>query len=168
MELLAENRFQLTKALFFEGLLRISKDGYGKAAKKYSLVFLAVWAAMAAFICLTGGTFSQTLIYLAIVGVILLWLNVLSPRSHAKKSWEALVNRHGSRMERRVRFYGDHLEVDGDCTEKHVDYPDILQIRESAHLYILICADKAGILIAKEGFTQGDAAKVLALIQGAQ
>ena len=167
MDHLAENRFTLTKGLFLEGMLRISRDGYGKAARKYSLVFLALWAAMAAFICLTGGTFSQTLIYLAIVGVILLWLNVLSPRSHAKKSWEALVKRHGEHMERRVRFFRDHLEVDGDCTEKYVDYPEILEIKESRHLYILICADKAGILIAKEGFTRGDAANILALIQGA-
>ena len=47
MEILAENRFYMTKPLFFEGMARISKDTYGKWAKKFTLVLLLVWAAAA-------------------------------------------------------------------------------------------------------------------------
>ena len=46
MEILAENRFILTRSLFIEGRLSLSKDSYGKAAHKtaYLLPFLTSFA----------------------------------------------------------------------------------------------------------------------------
>lgn len=167
MKPIAENRFTITKALFYEGMLRISKDSYGKAAIKYSFVFVAIWVAMAAFLLFTGGTIGQALIYLALVSVIILWLNVFAPRSHAKKGWNALVNRYGTAMERRVRFYKDHLEVDGDCSPKTVTYQEILEVKEAKHLYVLIGVDKVGVMVARDGFAYGDFDEVLALIKSA-
>lgn len=167
MKPIAENRFSITKQLFYEGMLRISKDSYGKAAIKYSFIFVAIWVAMAAFLLFTGGTIGQALVYLLLVGVIILWLNVFAPRSHAKKGWNALVSRYGSAMERRVRFYKDHLEVDGDCAAKTVTYQEILEIKESKHLYVLICVDKVGVMVAKDGFAYGDFDEIQSLIREA-
>lgn len=164
---IAENRFSITKELFYEGMLSISKDSYGRAAKKYSLVFLGIWVLMAAFLLYTGGTIGQILIYLGIIGAIILWLNVLAPRQHAKTAWNGLVKRYGSAMERRVRFYKDHLEVDGDCAEKSLTYQEILEIKESKHLYVLISVDKVGVMVAKDGFTSGNCDEILALIREA-
>lgn len=167
MKPIAENRFSITKQLFYEGMLSISKDSYGKAAIKYSFVFVAIWVAMAAFLLFTGGTIGQALVYLLLVGVIILWLNVFAPRSHAKKGWNALVNRYGSAMERRTRFYRDHLEIDGDCAAKTVTYQEILEIKESKHLYVLICVDKVGVMVAKDGFAYGDFDEIKSLIREA-
>ena len=164
---IAENRFSITKELFYEGMLSISKDSYGKTARKYSLVFLAIWAAMSMFLLYTGGTLGQVGIYLFMLCVILVWLNILAPRNHAKKAWEALERRYGSARSRRVRFYKDHLEVDGDCAEKSLTYQEILEIKESKHLYVLISVDKVGVMVAKEGFTSGDCDEILALIREA-
>lgn len=167
MKPIAENRFSITKQLFYEGMLTISKDSYGKAAIKYSFIFLAIWVAMAAFLLFTGGTIGQALVYLLLVGVIIAWLNVFVPRSNAKKGWNALVSRYGSATDRRVRFYKDHLEVDGDCPAKTVTYQEILEIKESKHLYVLIGVDKVGVMVAKDGFTYGDFDEIRALIREA-
>lgn len=167
MKPIAENRFSITKKLFYEGMLCISKDSYGKTARKYSLIFLAIWVAMSAFLLYTGGTLGQVAIYLFMLSVILVWLNILAPRNHAKKGWEALVRRYGSAMERRVRFYKDHLEVDGDCAEKAVTYQEILEIKQSKHLYVLICVDKVGVMVAKDGFAYGDFDEIQSLIREA-
>ena len=167
MEPIAENRFSITRALYSEGMLRISRDSYGKAARKYSLVFLAIWVVMSAFLLCTGGTPGQVAVYLLMLCLILIWLNILAPRNHVKKAWNSLFQRYGSAMSRRVRFYQDHLEVDGDCTKKSIPYQDILEIQESKNLYLLISAGKVAVMVAKEGFTHGNCDEVLALIQRA-
>lgn len=167
MRPIAENRFSITKKLFYEGMLSISRDSYAKTAMKFSLIFLGIWVLMAMFLLYTGGTLGQILIYLGIVVAIIIWLNIFAPRSHAKRGWEALEKRYGAAMERRVLFYKDHLEVGGDCAAKTVTYQEILEIKESRNLYVLICVDKTGIMVARDGFTQGDADEVLALIKSA-
>lgn len=167
MKPIAENRFSITKELFYEGMLSISKDSYGKAARKYSLVFVVIWVVLSAFLLYTGGTPVQVGVYLFMLCVILVWLNILAPRNHTGKAWEALQRRYGTDMERRVRFYWDHLEVDGDCAEKSVPYREVLEIKESRRLYVLLCADKVGVMVAKEGFTSGGWDEILDLIREA-
>ncbi len=167
MEILAENRFYLTKSLFLEGMARISRDSYGKTAKKCTLIFLLVWAVMSALLLAIGGTIIQALIYLVIILLFCLWLNVVPPRKHAKKSWKALVDRCGEDPERITRFYEDHLEIDAGGVIKSIPYSEILEAKQSKHLLVLICADKMGVILAKDGFTQGNTEEVLALLQGA-
>lgn len=167
MKILAENRFALTKPLFMEGMLRISRDSYGKSAKKAVLLFLVVWVVVAIGLMYTEGTIFQALIYLLVMMGFGLWLNVVPPRKHAKKSWEALVNRSGEDPERITRFYEDHLEADAGGSIKSVPYEDILQIRQSKRLLLLTCEDKVTIMVAKEGFTSGSAEEITALIRGA-
>lgn len=167
MEILAENRFHLTKSLFFEGMARISKDTYGPWAKKFTLVLLLVWAAAAALLLCVGGSLVQGLIYLVPVSAICLWMNLLAPGRRAKKAWAALVNRGGENPERITRFYEDHLIIEASGAEKEFAYSDISEIKESKHLLVLMHGEKQGILLEKDGFSLGDCEKVLALIQGA-
>lgn len=167
MEILAENRFHMTKSLFFEGMTRISKDTYGQWAKKFTLVLLLVWAAAAMLLLCIGGTLAQGLIYLVPVSAICLWMNLLVPRRRAKKAWAALVNRGGEDPERVTRFYEDHLMIEASGAEKIFAYSDISEIKETKHLLVLICGEKQGILLTKDGFSLGDCEKVLALVQGA-
>ena len=168
MDILAENRFQMTKQLFFEGLLRLSQDSYGKTAKKCTLFLLVIWVVMSALLLFIGGTVLQALVYLAAILLFCLWLNVLVPRKNAKKSWEALVNRCGEKAERITRFYEDRLEIDAGGTLKIVPYSEIVAIRQTKQLYVLVCTDKVGVMVAKNGFVSGSAEEIMALIEGAQ
>lgn len=168
MEIIAENHFHMTKPLFFEGLLRLSRDSYGKTAKKCSLALLVFWFVLSVILTLIGGYQLQVLVYLVVILVFCFWLNVTAPRKNAKKSWEALVNRCGEDPERITRFYEDRLEIDAGGTLKIVPYSDIVAIKQTKKLYVLVCADKVGVMVTKDGFVSGSAEEIMALIKGAQ
>lgn len=57
--------------------------------------------------------------------------------------------------------------MDAGGTLKTVPYGDVLQIRETKNLVMLICADKTGIMVAKKGFTLGNYEEITALIRSA-
>lgn len=164
----AENHVTITKDLFFEGMLRISRDSYGKFARKCMIFFGAIWAALLLFTLRYGGSPVTVVSCLVVVVVICLWISVLIPRNHAKKAWMGQQRLYGDSMERITRFYDDRLEISGDCAEKTVTYDDIKEIKESKNLILLICYDKMGILLSQDGFTKGDAATVRELIRKAQ
>lgn len=165
MEHLAENRTVINKQLFREGMLRVSKDNYGKAAKKSMLIFLGVWLLFAAVTLMGGGSILMTLGGLALVGLIGLWICVYLPRYNAGRFWKAQEAKYGSVMERLTRFYPDHLTVTGDGVEKTISYTEISDIKESRHLIVLISQNNAGILLEKSGFSGLNQEEITTLIQ---
>lgn len=166
MKLQAENRFTVTKELFYEGMLRISRDSYGKFAAKAMLVFSGIWLALLAFTLISSGSMTNVFFCLFVIVLIGIWLCLWTPRNNAKKAWKNLQSSYGSSVKRITRFYEEHLEISGDCPEKTVAYSDIREIKQSKNLLILICADKVGIMLALDGFTTGDIHTVQALIGG--
>lgn len=167
MEILVENSFDMTKSLFLEGMALLSRDSFGKDAKKASLVFLLVWAITSILLMLIGGTIVQALIYLVIILLFCFWFNVMLPRQNAKKAWTALVNRCGTDMQRITRFYEDHLEIHTGGTVKAIPYTDILDIKQSKRLLVLACVNKMGVMVTRSGFTTGSAGDISALLRRA-
>lgn len=166
MRLQAENRFSVTKELFYEGMLRISRDGYGKFAGKAMLVSGGIWLALLAFTLISGGQLASVFFCLFVIVLLGLWLCVWTPRSNAKKAWEAQQSRYGDSILRITQFYEDHLEISGDCPDKSVPYSDIKEIKQSQNLILLLCHDKVGIMLSQTGFTSGDIHTIHALIGG--
>lgn len=166
MKLQAENRFAVTRDLFYEGMRRISRDGYEKIAGKAMLIFGGIWLALCAITLLTGGSLSFVFFCLFVIVLICIWLFLWTPRKNAKKAWEALSGRYGDNPRRIIRFYEDHLEISGDCVDKSVMYCDVIYIRQTEHLLILMCRDRVGIMVALDGFTRGDLHTVHSLIGG--
>lgn len=166
MKIQAENRFAVTRDLFYEGMRRISRDGYGKVAGKAMLIFGGIWLALFAVTLLTGGNLSYVFFCLFVIALVCIWLFLWTPRKNAKTAWQTLSGRYGDAPQRITRFYEDHLEISGDCADKTVMYSDITQIRQTDHLLILLCRDKVGIMVALDGFTKGDLHTVHALIGG--
>lgn len=164
----AENRFTVTKELFFEGMLRVSRDSYGKFSAKCMLLFTAVWVALLIFTLSSGGNMGSVYFSFGVLVLIGFWICVFAPRNHAKKAWKAQQKKYGDSMKRITRFYDDRLEISGDCAEKTVTYDDIKEIKQSKNLIMLICYDKMGIMLSQNGFTKGDAATVEDLIRKAQ
>lgn len=164
MKVLAENHITVTKSLFMEGMLRISRDSYGKTARRAALVLLGLWVALLIFTLSVNGGLWQTTGILICVVFVSLWLLVVMPRSHAKKAWKAQESRYGSTMERTARFYDDHLQIQGDCLEKTVAYSEIQQIKYSRRLMILITQDRVGIMLALDGFGKQTAREAEAII----
>ena len=165
MELLAENRFTITKKLFYEGMLRVTRESYGPFIKKALLVLAILWAVLAAVTLIGSGSLSYAVVELVVVVLIGVWLSVLVPRNKARRAWAALENRCGTDLERITRFYPSYLEIDSGGEETTVFYEDVRQILLTKRLLVLTCADKVGVLIARDGFTTGNTAAAQALIE---
>ena len=165
MEPLAENRFTITKELFYEGMLRVIKESYDPFRKKVLLVLAAAWAVLAAFTVFQRGSLSYAVVELVVVVLIGVWLSVFVPRNKARRAWAAMEAR-GSDLERITRFYPSYLEADNGIEEITVFYEDIRQILQTEHLLILLNVEKVGVLAARDGFVTGDAAAVQTLIEG--
>ena len=168
MDKVAENQFTITKSLFMEGMLRISRDGYGKSAGKAMLVVLGLWVVFFLYTIAAGRDVVHALGFLIILGVAGLWLCVGMPRSNARRLWRALEGKYGSDLCRTTSFYPDHLEIRGEGLEKHIPYTEIIQIKQSRRLLILVCEDKTGVLVAQDGFTKGTVNDVKALLFSAK
>ena len=168
MERQAENKFTITKSLFMEGMLRISRDSYGKAAAKAMLLVLGLWGAFFLYTLAAGGDVAHALLFLVIIGMAGLWLCVGIPRSNANRAWKALEGKYGSNLHRTTSFYPDHLEIQGEGLEKHIPYDQIKQLLCSRKLLILVCEDKTGVLLKLDGFTEGTVSDVIALLRSAQ
>ena len=166
MEPVAENRFTITKSLFYEGMLRVAKENFGPFAKKILLILAVLWAILAAVTLVFSGSLIYALVELVVVVLIGVWLCVYAPRNRARRAWAALESRCGADLERVTRFYPSYLEIDSGGEETTVFYEDVRQILLSKHLLVLTCADRVGVLIARDGFITGDTAAAQALIEG--
>ena len=164
---IAENQFTITKSLFMEGMLRISKDGYGRSARKAMLIVMGMWAAFFLYTLAVKGDLLTCFGFLMLLSVAGLWLCVGMPRSNAKRLWKALESKYGCNLQRTTSFYPDHFEILGDGVERHIAYEEVLQIKQSRRLLILVCEDKTGVLLALDGFRQGNVNDVKALCSGA-
>ena len=166
MELLAENRFTITKKLFYEGMLRVTEESYGSFAKKVLLFLAVAWAILAVVTLMGSGSLSYVVLAFVVVLVIGAWLTVFMPRGKTRRAWAALESRSGGDLERVTRFYSSYLEADNGSEEITVFYEDIRNILQSEHLLVLLSVEKVGILVARDGFLSGDLAVVQTLIEG--
>ncbi len=164
MEILAENRFVISKAEFVEARLALSRDNFRAVAKKLGLLMLLVVAALIGTSLLLGMGIFSVVMELLILGFVALWLLVLFPRSSAKTAYKVLVKKGGAEPERITRFYADHLEIEGPGVHTELSYEQIVQIRHTRHLLILFTDEKGGVLLKPEGFTKGGEALVRQLI----
>lgn len=164
MDFLAQNRTMIDKKRFCEGTLCISRDTYGRSAGKGVLVLVGLWLALLVYTLISGGSLGQTISYLILIGIMCLWLCVYLPRYSAGRAWKAQAAKYGESIERVTYFYPEHLVITGDGLEKQVPYTDIVQIKHSRNLLILICQDKTAVLLAKNGFSGKTEQEITALL----
>lgn len=165
MEPLVENRFTMTKELFYEGIFRVNRESFGAFTKKMLLVLAALWAVLVAVTLFSNGSVGYALTESVVLILVGVWLCVWMPRSRAKRAWRALEARCGSDLERTVRFYDGWLEVSSSEDEISILYEDVLQVLPAKHLLVLTSEDKVGVLLALDGFTVGSADEVRTLLE---
>ena len=162
MGVLAENRFTITQKLLYEGRLLISRDGYGKFAKKVTLVLIGIWLVLFAAALITKSNPMLALGELLLVAFLCVWINVLLPRSRAKSTFKGLQQQGD--LTRIVRFYANYMEAESENRHEKITYDQVENILQGRNLMILICNDGVGVMLALDGFTVGDAKKVRSLI----
>lgn len=164
MQKSAENRFTITRKLYMEAMLRMSKESYGKAAGKVILVIFGLWSVFAIFLLASGKSIGQMNGPLIVLAAVALWVLVGMPRYYARRAWRTLEAKYGTDMERAIAFYEDHMEVHSESVEMQILYENVQKIMGSKHLLILICNDKTGVLVSRNGFKEGSEEAVLKLI----
>ena len=165
MEVLAENRFTITKSLFYEGMLLVSAQSYGKMAKKAVLFLFAAWIALTVVTLWRHQSVGYIVIEFIVSCLAALWIAVYMPRRKAKRAFKALEDKCGDNMERITRFYDDRLEVEASERRTVVFYSEIAQVLRSKRLLVLVAEDQTGILLGLDGFTRGDETAVRELIE---
>ena len=164
MELKAENTFTVTKELYMEGVARLNNEDFMPLVKKLIFFLGLLWVGLAVYTIWKGSGIIALLFELLAVVVLALWMLVFSPRSRAKKGWQAMESKFGGQMERHTRFYEDRLEVDAGGRTLIVNYEDIIRTYDTPHMLVLMSKDKQGIMVYLDGFTLGDRDSVLKLI----
>lgn len=155
MEILAENRFTITKPLCYEGMLRISAEGYGKFAKKAVMVLAAAWLILTAVTLWRGYSLGYMVIEFIVLCMVSLWICVFVPRNKAGRAFKVLTSKYGDDLERTTRFYEDRLTAETAECQTEVLYSDIKQILYSKRLLILVTESNSGILLKLDSFTSG-------------
>lgn len=164
-EILAENRFPMTKALYFEGMRLVWKESSGRSVRRLLLIPALVWLAFTAYTLSQGGGMALPAVELLVLGLVVFWAVYWLPRSKARRAWQALVERGAAEADRVTRFYADHLEVETSGRLTEIAYADLEQTLTSKNLLILIASDKTGILLERSSFKRGTEDEVLTLIQ---
>ena len=164
MEILAENQFVLTKPLFIEGRLAMSRESYGRSAAKIVATLLVLLIVLVAGSLLLGLRAATVGMEVVILSVMIFWLLYGFPRNNAKTAYKALTKKSGGEPERITRFFADQLEIEGPGVHTILSYGQIEQVLRTRHLLILISDEKAGVLLKLDGFTTGGEEKVRELI----
>lgn len=167
-EKLAENRFILTKELFFEGMRRVSRAYYGKTVKKLLIAIALLWLVLSAFTIWRSGSISYALAELALLAAVSLYLAVLLPRGRARRAYKAMEDAGTAEAERTTTFFEDHLEVEAGGRTTSLPYEEIADCLETDRLLLLISEGKTGILLKKDAFTVGTEETVQHLIEEAK
>lgn len=168
MEPLVTNHTNLTRELFQEGTEAVTAARYRAAAKKSMILLLAVWIVMVAFTLWMGMTLDIAILEAALLIFLVFWLFYLVPRRQMKRSFKVMATKNGGNLARTIDFYADHLELHAGSGDSTVYYRDILELRATDHLLILLRSKNSGILVERAGFLQTEEEKVRALIENHQ
>lgn len=156
MKPIAENRYTLTRPLFYEGMGYVVRLSYGKTANRGLMALLIALAALAVATLLLKLSPGLIFIEAFFAFAVAVWIKVYFPRSKARSAWKQLTKKYGDQMERTVSFYFDRLTVLTAGQETRVRYSDIDQILTTKNLLILVAADHTGIMVKHDAFITGD------------
>lgn len=157
---IAINCYTLAKDLFYEGMREISRESYGKTARRAVLFLTIAWLALAVVTLLLR----QNPVYIAfeflILFIIALWLTVFFPRYKAKRAWNQMESKYGIEMERTITVFEDRLEISAAGTLTIVQLKDVSRQVETERLFVLITEERVGVIFVKDAFETGDCSTI--------
>ena len=168
MEPIAVNRTTVDRALFTEGHAATFSRKRQRMLLYCGLAFLAAGLVLRALQSRLP-TAAMLSFPLALSGVLAsLWALTLR-RSEARRKYKAFRRKNGDASARTITCYPDRLTIQRQgASPMEIKYTDIREHRETEHLLILICKNRSGVLLAKDGFETGSAAELLDAIEQAR
>ena len=162
---IGECSFVLTKKLFYESMQCVQKDSMDRTLKRAIILLVLIWLGTSVYTLVKGGGLAYAATELFVMLALIVLVTVWIPRRRAKAAWNAMEMSGKADGERSVRFYEDRLEVEciGEITE--ADYEDVKKALFTDNLLILVCEDKKGIIIEKNGISGINEEKLLEMIK---
>lgn len=159
--LLAENRFTLSKELFYEGMRQVIWANSGLSRMLLVAALGILWLVL--LICSLALGEGLAIAALELVAVVLaaLWALIWLPRRKAARAWRALEDRGAADTERITRFYEDSLEVDVAGGRTRISYDELKNILNTKNLLIFLTKNGTGVMAARNGFTVGGESELL-------
>ena len=100
--------------------------------------------------------------------VVALWSLTLK-KSDLRKKYRAFQQKNGDNPRRTITCDRAGLEIDaGRKKPIHIEYTDVREWRETAHLYLLLCSNHVGVQLAKDGFETGSWDQILQAMEKAR
>jgi hypothetical protein len=154
--LIAENHITISRSLFDEGMSAIQRTSYKKSTRHLAVILTVLFVAVAAYFLYNGIPLIFLLGECIFLGALMFWISVMLPKSRRRSKYKVMSQNGAITPERTVLFYDDHLKaVTNNGKETVISYEDVQSCLETSHLWILNCNGNLGILLSKDGFTQG-------------
>lgn len=168
MEPIAINHITVDKAFFAEAHAAIFSKKRQKMLLYCGIVF-CVFGLILLAVQMRLPVASTLSFPALLTGVLVLVWALTLQRSELRRKYKAFQRKNGDASERTIYCYHNYLTIETGTTEPvQIDYPDIKEHRVSDHLYLLICNNHAGIMLAQGGFTVGSWQALLDAIEQAQ
>ena len=168
MEPIAVNRITIDRALFAEGHAAIFSRRRQRMLLYCGIVFCVFGLILLAVQVRLPVASALSFPALLSGAIVVIWALTLQ-KSELRRKYNAFQRRNGDASRRTIHCYRNHLSVETDGAEPvQIDYPDIREHRETAHMLILICNDHTGVMLAKNGFEEGSPAALLDAIERAR
>ena len=168
MEPIAVNHITIDRALFAEGHAAIFSRCRQKMLLYCGIVFCAFGLILLAVQVRLPVASALSFPALLTGVLVVIWALTLQ-KSELRRKYKAFQRKHGDTSDRTVLCFRDFLAIESGAGEPvQIDYPDIKEHKITDHLYLLICKDHSGVILAKEGFTTGSWQALLDAIEQAQ
>ena len=161
MEPIAVNCITVDKALFAESHAAIFSKRRQKMLLYCGIVFLAFGFVLLAV--QTRFPVATTLCVPALLSgiIVVIWALTLQ-KTELRRKYRAFQRINGESSRRTIWCHRTALTVEAEGKAPvEIDYTDIREHRETEHLLLLICADRTGVMLAKDGFEVGSATALL-------
>ena len=168
MEPIVVNRIAINRALFSEGHAAIFSKQRQRMLLYCGIVF-CVFGVILLAIQMRMPIVSMLSFPAILSGVIVVIIALTLQKSELRRKYSAFQRKNGDVSERTVYCYRNYLMIEtGDGEPVQIDYPDIRDHRETEHLYLLLCADHTGVMLARDGFQTGSWQALLDAIEKAK
>lgn len=168
MEPIAVNHITVTRALFAEAHAATFSEKRRKMLLYAGIVFCAFGLILLAIQVRLPVASALSFPALLSGVIVVIWALTLQ-RTELRRRYKAFRRVNGESSPRTVSCYRNHLTIEtGGAQPVRIDYPDIKEHRVTEHLYMLICNDHTGVLLARDGFAVGSWQALLDAIEQAQ
>ena len=160
-EVLAENRFTLTRELFYEGMRQVIWANSGLSRMLLVAALGILWVVLLICSLALGDGLPIAGLELLVVVIAAVWALVWVPRRKARRAYQALEAKGAVETERITRFFEDGFEVDVSGQRTRISYDDLKNILNTKNLLIFLTKEGTGVMVKRDSFLTGSESDVL-------